>query len=174
MAKAQTRTKSVPSAAAAPARRLRVGRARRATTKPSVLRRVGQMVWVSPRHAALALATGLVCGVFSSRIGGMISPPYAAILGDTRCLSRARRGLAAVAATGETQPMTTLLSQERRHTRKGRGDGKPRLDAHDAALRSAARRGEPRRGRVDCNLSAKSSAGGNSGIHPHLSRPITR
>jgi hypothetical protein len=39
------------------------------------------MVWVSLRHAALALATGLVCGVIASRIGGMISPPYAAILG---------------------------------------------------------------------------------------------
>jgi hypothetical protein len=39
------------------------------------------MVWVSPRHAALALATGLVCGGLASRIGGMISPPYAAILG---------------------------------------------------------------------------------------------
>src|SRR6266851_7277738 len=81
MAKAQTGTKNVPSAAAAPARRQRVGRARRAATKPSVLRQVGRMVWVSPRHAALGLATGLVCGVLSSRIGGMISPPYAAILG---------------------------------------------------------------------------------------------
>jgi hypothetical protein len=39
------------------------------------------MVWVSPRHAALALTTGLVCGVLVSRIGGMISPSYAAILG---------------------------------------------------------------------------------------------
>ncbi len=35
------------------------------------------------------------------------------------------------------------LSQERRHARKGRRDGKPRLNAHDAALRSAARRGQP-------------------------------
>jgi hypothetical protein len=39
------------------------------------------MVWVSPRHAALALATGLVCGGLAARIDGMISPPYAAILG---------------------------------------------------------------------------------------------
>jgi hypothetical protein len=39
------------------------------------------MVWVSPRHLALALTTGLLCGVLSSRIGGTISPPYAAILG---------------------------------------------------------------------------------------------
>ncbi len=39
------------------------------------------MIWVSPRHAALALATGLVCGGLASRIDGMISPPYAAILG---------------------------------------------------------------------------------------------
>jgi len=36
---------------------------------------------VSPRHAALPLATGLVCGGLASRIGGMISAPYAAILG---------------------------------------------------------------------------------------------
>src|SRR6266446_1402915 len=35
------------------------------------------------------------------------------------------------------------VSQERRHARKGRGDGEPRLDAHDAALRSPARRAEP-------------------------------
>jgi hypothetical protein len=39
------------------------------------------VVWVSPRHAALALATDLVCGSLASRIDGMISPPYAAILG---------------------------------------------------------------------------------------------
>jgi len=39
------------------------------------------MVWVSPRHVALALATGLACGVLSSRISGIISPPYAAIIG---------------------------------------------------------------------------------------------
>jgi len=39
------------------------------------------MVWVSPRHVALALTTGLLCGVLSPRIGGTISPPYAAILG---------------------------------------------------------------------------------------------
>ena len=36
------------------------------------------------------------------------------------------------------------LSQERRHARKGRRDGEPCLDAHDAALRSPARRDEPR------------------------------
>ena len=31
------------------------------------------------------------------------------------------------------------LSQERRHAGKGRGDGEPRVDAHDATLRSPAR-----------------------------------
>jgi integrase len=36
------------------------------------------------------------------------------------------------------------LSQERRHAQKSRGRGEPRLDVHDAALRSPARRGEPR------------------------------
>lgn len=39
------------------------------------------MVWVSPRHVTLALTTGLLCGALSSRVGGAISPPYAAILG---------------------------------------------------------------------------------------------
>ena len=62
-------------------RRRRTGGARRAATKRSVLRRVGRIVWVSPRHAALALAAGIVCGALVSRVGGMISPPYAAILG---------------------------------------------------------------------------------------------
>jgi integrase len=47
------------------------------------------------------------------------------------------------------------LSQERRHARKGRGDGKPRLNAHDAALSSPARRVQPRRGRADCDLKSK-------------------
>jgi outer membrane protein len=36
------------------------------------------------------------------------------------------------------------LSQERRHAGKGGGDGEPCLDAHDAALRPPARRGQPR------------------------------
>jgi site-specific recombinase XerC len=36
------------------------------------------------------------------------------------------------------------LSEERRHARKGRGDGQSRVDAHDAALRSPARRGQSR------------------------------
>ena len=36
------------------------------------------------------------------------------------------------------------LSQERRHGRKGRGDGEPCVDAHDATLRSPAGRAQPR------------------------------
>ena len=32
-------------------------------------------------HVALALTTGLLCGVVASRVGGRIAPPYAAILG---------------------------------------------------------------------------------------------
>jgi integrase/recombinase XerC len=36
------------------------------------------------------------------------------------------------------------LPQERGHTGKGRGDGQPRFNAHDAALRSQARWGQPR------------------------------
>jgi hypothetical protein len=81
LAKAQTVRRSGLSTAGAPARRRPAGGARRVTRKPSVIRRVARMVWVSPRYAALALATGLVCGGLASRIGGMISPPYAAILG---------------------------------------------------------------------------------------------
>ena len=79
--RAQTGTKSGPSTAGALARRRRTGGACRITRKVSLLRRVARVVWVSPRHAALALATGLVCGGLASRIDGMISPPYAAILG---------------------------------------------------------------------------------------------
>ena len=81
VAKAQTGTRSGARGAAAPARRRPTAGARRVTRKPSVIRRVARMVWVSPRHAALALATGLVCGGLAARIDGMISPPYAAILG---------------------------------------------------------------------------------------------
>jgi hypothetical protein len=36
------------------------------------------------------------------------------------------------------------ISEERRHVGKGGGDGEPCLDAHDAALRSPARRAQPR------------------------------
>jgi hypothetical protein len=80
VAKAQTGAGSGPSTTTAPARRRRTG-ARRVARKASMIRRVARVVWVSPRHAALALATGLVCGGLASRVGGMISPPYAAILG---------------------------------------------------------------------------------------------
>ena len=81
MAKAQTGTRTRPSTTAGPASRRRAGGARRVTRKPSVIRRVTRVIWVSPRHAALALATGLVCGALASRIGGTILSPYAAILG---------------------------------------------------------------------------------------------
>ncbi len=81
VAKAQTGTRSGPNTTAARARRRRTGAARRVAKKPSVIQRLARVVWVSPRHVALALATGLVCGSLASRIDGMISPPYAAILG---------------------------------------------------------------------------------------------
>jgi hypothetical protein len=81
MARAEIEARSPPNAAAAlPQRRRSTGR-RRAAKKPSLIRRVGRAVWVSPRHAALALTTGLVCGALALRTGGPISPPYAAILG---------------------------------------------------------------------------------------------
>jgi hypothetical protein len=38
--------------------------------------------------------------------------------------------------------------------RKRRRDGEPRFDPHHAALRSPARRGEPRRGGADFDLNA--------------------
>src|SRR5215469_3719201 len=65
----------------AQARRRRVGKGRRSATKPSLLCRVGRIVWTSPRHAALALATALACGALASRVNSLLAPPYAAILG---------------------------------------------------------------------------------------------
>ena len=85
VAKAQTGTRSGSKIAATPARRRRTGAAPRVAKKPSMIRRVARVVWVSPRHAAFALATGLVCGGLASRIDGVISPPYAAILGTLVC-----------------------------------------------------------------------------------------
>jgi hypothetical protein len=46
------------------------------------------------------------------------------------------------------------VSQKRRIARKRRRDGEPRLDPHHAALRSPARRSQPRRGGADFDLSA--------------------
>ena len=63
--------------------RRRVGKGRRSATQPSLLRRVGWIVWTSPRHAALALATALACGAVASRVNSVVAPPYAAILGAT-------------------------------------------------------------------------------------------
>jgi integrase/recombinase XerC len=47
------------------------------------------------------------------------------------------------ATTASGRPGSPLTSK-RRHARKGCSDGKPRLDAHDAALRSPAGRAQPR------------------------------
>src|SRR5207248_4961365 len=80
-ARVQAGTGSERVTASAPAPRRRSRRSRRTTTRPSVLRRIGRIAWVSPRHMALALATGLACGALASRIDGMVSPPSAAILG---------------------------------------------------------------------------------------------
>jgi hypothetical protein len=49
--------------------------------KRSLFRRVARVVWVSPRHFALAFATGVVCGALAARDIGRIAPPYAAIIG---------------------------------------------------------------------------------------------
>ena len=82
MARAEIEARGAPTADAASGRRRRrfKGR-RRVTKKPSLIRRLGRAVWVSPGHAALALTTGLVCGALAARISGPISPPYAAIFG---------------------------------------------------------------------------------------------
>jgi hypothetical protein len=46
------------------------------------LRRVWRaMTWPLSGHLALALATGLTCGIAASRYSDVIEPPYAAILG---------------------------------------------------------------------------------------------
>jgi len=50
-------------------------------TKPSVLRRIGRIVWVPPLHAVLALTTGVACGALAARFGGIVAPPYVAIFG---------------------------------------------------------------------------------------------
>jgi len=42
---------------------------------------VVRAIWVSPRHAVVALAIGVLCGVLAARVDGMIPPPYAATLG---------------------------------------------------------------------------------------------
>lgn len=81
MARIEIETKGAPTAAAAPARRRRSTGRRRAAKKPSLIRRLAHGVWISPRHAALALTMGLVCGAVGARTGGPISPPYAAIIG---------------------------------------------------------------------------------------------
>jgi uncharacterized protein (DUF2062 family) len=39
------------------------------------------MTWPLSGHVALALATGLACGIAASRYPDVIEPPYAAILG---------------------------------------------------------------------------------------------
>ena len=82
MARAEIEARGAPTADAASGRRRRrfKGR-RRVTKKPSLIRRLGRAVWVSPGHAALALTTGLVCGALATRVRVPISPPYAAILG---------------------------------------------------------------------------------------------
>ena len=80
MSRAQAQATRGPNTAAALIRRRPTGR-RRVSKKPSVIRRVGQAVWVSPRHAVLAFTTGFVCGAVAARVDGLISPPYAAILG---------------------------------------------------------------------------------------------
>jgi hypothetical protein len=59
------------------------------------LRRVWRvMTWPLSGHVALALATGLACGVAASRYPDVIEPPYAAILGTLviyHCLPQERR-----------------------------------------------------------------------------------
>src|SRR6202043_201223 len=79
-ASSQTATRGGRAIVFVPGRR-RTGGAKRAAIKPSALRRVVRIVWVSPRHAAFALAAGLACGALASRLDSTVQPPFAAILG---------------------------------------------------------------------------------------------
>src|SRR5438067_8445126 len=79
--KAEKGTRNGPRTRDAPAHRRDTRGARRVEKKTSVFRRVARAIWVSPRHAVLALVTGVLCGGLAARIGGIISPPYTAILG---------------------------------------------------------------------------------------------
>ena len=53
----------------------------KATTRRSLLRVWRVITWPVSGHVALALGMGLACGTAAARYPGMISPPYAAILG---------------------------------------------------------------------------------------------
>jgi hypothetical protein len=81
MARTQTGRRSRARSASSSPRPRRARAARQVAAKPSLLSRIVRIIWISPWHAALALAIGVVCGALSSRVGGMIAPPYAAILG---------------------------------------------------------------------------------------------
>lgn len=65
------------SRASSPPRRRRVSRKRRA---PKIERR-RLSIMRCLAHAGLALTTGLLCGTAAARVGHIVSPPYAAILG---------------------------------------------------------------------------------------------
>src|SRR6202040_27630 len=69
-------------AASEPHRRPAIHRNRRRANH-STLRQVGRVIWMFPRHAALAFVTGLIAGSIASRFGGVLGPPYAAILAAT-------------------------------------------------------------------------------------------
>src|SRR5271154_3023924 len=74
----QSGVRGRPNTAASLARRRRAIGTRRAVTKTSARQ---SRLTRSLFHIALALATGLLCVVIASRIGGRIAPPYAATLG---------------------------------------------------------------------------------------------
>jgi hypothetical protein len=78
--KAEKGTRNGPRTRDAPAHR-EILKEHGGSKKTSVIRRVARAIWVSPRHAVLALVTGVLCGGLAARIGGIISPPYTAILG---------------------------------------------------------------------------------------------
>jgi hypothetical protein len=53
----------------------------KATTRRSLLRVWRAMAWPLSSHLALALATGLACGITASHYPDVVSPSYAALLG---------------------------------------------------------------------------------------------
>ncbi len=53
----------------------------RNTTRHSLQRAWRLMTWPLSGHIALALATGLACGLAAAGYPNVVSPPYAAIVG---------------------------------------------------------------------------------------------
>jgi hypothetical protein len=119
-------------------------------TVPVVRAAVARQAVYSPALYRLRRLCGDPKGPLFSTIGRGTRQLTRTVLPQANaCAMIGRRAAAAGIATklGNHSFRTTGIAaylQERRHARKGGGDGEPCLDAHDAALRSPARRGQPR------------------------------